>query len=124
MTLTFRDLIAWQKSKALARDVYLATDEFPKRETYGLAIKLQRAAVSIPSNIAEGKGRDTKKDFRHFLMQARGSLYEVETQLEIAADLGYLSHEKTKQLINGCDEVGRILNGLINSTEQSAATAS
>jgi len=87
MTQTFRDLIAWQQAKALARQVYEVTRLFPDEERFGLVIQLRRAAVSIPSNIAEGRGRGTKKDFAHFLMQARGSLYEVETQIELANEL-------------------------------------
>jgi len=78
MTQTFRDLIAWQQGKALAREVYEITRLFPDEERFGLLIQLRRTAVSVPSNIAEGRGRGSKKDFAHFLMQARGSLYEVE----------------------------------------------
>ena len=117
MTETFRNLIAWVKAKALAKNVYVASNDFPKEEAYGLTIQMRRAAVSIPSNIAEGKGRGTKRDFCHFLMQARGSLYELETQIELALDLNYLSRAKASDLLKDCDEVGRILNGLINSTK-------
>lgn len=116
MTETFRNLIAWQKAKALAKKVYVASSDFPKDETYGLTIQMRRAAVSIPSNIAEGKGRGTKKDFCHFLMQARGSLYELETQIELALDLNYLIPARAADVLKDCDEVGRILNGLINAT--------
>ena len=116
MTETFRNLIAWQKAKALAKKVYVASKDFPKEEAYGLTSQVRRAAVSVPSNIAEGKGRGTKKDFCHFLMQARGSLYELETQIELALDLNYLPQAQAKELLGDCDEVGRILNGLINST--------
>ena len=77
--------------------------------------QLRRAAVSIVSNIAEGKGRGTKRDFCHFLMQARGSLYELETQIELANDLKYFPDGEVPPLLKACDELGRVLNGLINS---------
>jgi four helix bundle protein len=115
MTQTFRDLIAWQQAKALARDVYEITRLFPKEERFGLVMQLRRAAVSIPSNIAEGRGRGTKKDFAHFLMQARGSLYEVETQIELANELHFVTAADTARLLKACDELSRVLNGLINS---------
>ncbi len=117
MTETFRNLIAWQKSKALAKDIYLATGSFPKEETYGLTSQMRRAAISIPSNIAEGKGRGTRKDYCHFVMQARGSLFELETQIELAVDLGYLLPARANPLLDQCDELGRILNGLIRSLQ-------
>ena len=115
MTQTFRDLIAWQQAKALARQVYEVTRRFPDEERFGLVIQLRRAAVSIPSNIAEGRGRGTKKDFAHFLMQARGSLYEVETQIELANELHYINELDTARLLEVCNELSRVLNGLINS---------
>ncbi len=117
MTETFRNLIAWQKAKALAKDIYLVTRSFPKEEMYGLTIQMRRAAVSIPSNIAEGKGRSSRKDYCHFLTQARGSLYELETQVELALDLGYADSKTAKPLLSQCDELGRILNGLIRSLQ-------
>lgn len=115
MTQTFRDLIAWQKAKALVRLVYEVTRAFPNEERFGLAMQLRRAAVSIPSNIAEGRGRGTKKDFAHFLMQARGSLYEAETQIELAGELNYISAQDLARLLEACNELSRVLNGLINS---------
>lgn len=117
MTESFRNLVVWQKAKALVRDVYDVTDSFPKKEIYGLTAQVRRAAISVPSNIAEGKGRSTDPDFRHFLLQARGSLYELENQLEIAKDLSYISETQLSGLIEKCNEVGRLLNGLINSLE-------
>src|SRR6266478_3167852 len=80
MSGDYRNLIAWQKAKRLALDVYRCTRRFPKDETYGLSSQMRRAAVSVPSNIAEGKGRHSHKDLVHFLYQARGSLLELETQ--------------------------------------------
>ncbi len=87
----------WQKAMGLARAVYLATRTFPAEERFGLTNQLRRAAVSVPSNIAEGRGRLTKSEFLHFLGIARGSVLEVETQLELALDLGY---GEAKELID------------------------
>lgn len=118
MTESFRNLVVWQKAKALVAEIYKITQLFPREEIYGLTAQLRRAAISIASNIAEGKGRNTDRDFKHFLRQARGSLYELENQLEIASELGYLPMERLKQLVAQCDEVGRLLNGLINKLGQ------
>ena len=116
MTETFRNLIVWQEAKALALHVYNQSSTFPREEQFGLTSQVRRASVSVVANIAEGKGRGTKRDFCHFLLQARGSLYEVETHLEIARDLGLLAEPGAASLLAECDEVARILNGLINST--------
>ncbi len=113
MTESYRNLIAWQKTKDLALDVYRCTRKFPKDETYGLTSQIRRAAVSVPSNIAEGKGRRSRKDFAHFLYQARGSLLELETQLSIARDLEYLDAPTFNNTLGKAEEVGRILNGLL-----------
>lgn len=99
----------------LVTATYRATSSFPKEEQFGLTSQLRRAAVSIPSNIAEGQGRLSENEFRHFLGQARGSLMEVETQLQIAQNLGYLQPVQTNELLKACAEVGRILNGLLAS---------
>jgi len=108
---SFKELIVWQKAMQLVRAVYDATDQFPRNERYALADQLDRAAVSVPSNIAEGFGRNTDKDFAHFLSQARGSLFEVETQLLIALDRKYIaSMDRAEGLI---EEIGKMLNGLI-----------
>lgn len=90
MARPYRDLVAWQKAKALAVAVYRATEQFPKHDLYGLTAQIRRAAVSVASNIAEGQGRLTQAEFRHFLGQARGSLLELDTQISIAKDLNYL----------------------------------
>jgi len=113
MTESYRNLIAWQKAKDLALDIYRCTQKFPKGETYGLTSQMRRAAVSVPSNIAEGKGRRSRKDFAHFLYQARGSLLELETQLSIARDLEYLDAPTFNNTLGKAEEVGRILNGLL-----------
>ena len=119
---SYRDLIAWQKAKTLALDVYRCTNEFPKAEIYGLTSQMRRAAVSVPSNIAEGKGRHSQRELLQFLYCARGSLLELRTQMEIAHDLGYLDPVLFKQLEVKMDQLGRILNGLINrfQSKQSA----
>jgi four helix bundle protein len=112
-----RDLIAWQKAMALVTDIYAATAQFPKEEVYGLTNQLRRACVSVPSNLAEGHGHSSKKDFHRFLSQARGSLLEVETQLEIARNLGCLGPEPAAVLLAKASEVARLLNGLRNWCE-------
>jgi four helix bundle protein len=95
---SYRDLIVWQKAKALALQIYQATEQFPRNEIYGLTSQIRRAAVSVPSNIAEGQGRLTLGEFQHFLGQARGSLLELDTQIAIALDLTYLKPERYESL--------------------------
>ena len=115
MSHRFRDLIVWQRSKSLAKDVYRATEAMPKCEIYGLTSQMRRAAISVVSNIAEGQGRLTKGEFQQFLGHSRGSLLELETQLEIAVDLGYVSLSEFRKLEPEMAEVRRLLNGLIES---------
>jgi four helix bundle protein len=103
---------------ALVKDVYLCTQNFPKSELYGLTSQLRRAAVSIPSNIAEGQGRFSKGEFKQFLGHARGSLLELETQILIAQQLGYLPTERTQNLLDRAAEAGRVLNGLLSSLDR------
>jgi four helix bundle protein len=112
---SYRDLVVWKKSMTLVLDVYRSTQTFPKPETYGLVAQLRRAAVSIPSNIAEGQARLSTAEFKQSLGHARGSLMEVETQILISQELGYLEHDQSEKLLNASAEVGRILNGLLNS---------
>lgn len=107
-----RDLIAWQKAMELVTAIYKVTREFPKDELYGLTTQLRRAAVSVPSNLAEGHGRNSRKEFHQFIGQARGSLVEAETQLEIARNLGYLDQATADDLLTKANEVGRLINGL------------
>jgi four helix bundle protein len=116
MSDSYRDLIAWQKAKALALEVYICTRRFPKDEIYGLTSQMRRAAISVPSNIAEGKGRHSHKELVQFLYRARGSLLELETQLSIAHELGYIDGATFRRLEELMGE-GRILNGLINRFE-------
>jgi len=107
-----RDLEVWQKAMQLVTDVYLVTQAFPREELYGLSSQLRRGAVSVPSNIAEGCGRSSKKEFSQFLCHARGSLLEVETQLEIAQNLGYLPDKRVREPLLKSNRIGRMLNGL------------
>ena len=115
MAESFRDLIAWQKAMTLVTEVYRATETFPDRERYGLTNQVRRAAVGIASNIAEGKGRLSKKEFVQFLAKARGSLCEVPTQLEIGMRLGYLATVDFELLEDHARELGRVLNGLMKT---------
>jgi four helix bundle protein len=112
---SYRELIVWQKSMVLARRAYSLSQGLPKSEAYGLLSQIRRAAVSVPSNIAEGHGRLTDSQFRHFLGNARGSLYEMQTQLELAGDLGYLDQKLVQELIDQGWEVARIINGLVSA---------
>jgi four helix bundle protein len=109
----YRDLLVWQKAIALVTDIYRLTQSFPREELYGLTSQIRRAAVSIPSNIAEGQGRLTRGEFRQFLGQARGSYAELETQLIIAQNLGYMPDPVDS--FDHLAEVGRLLNGLLSS---------
>jgi four helix bundle protein len=97
----------------LARQIYLLSQGLPKNEAYGLLTQMRRAAVSVPSNIAEGHGRLTDSQFRHFLGNARGSLYEVQTQVELAGNLGYFDEKSICELMDRGWEVARLMNGLI-----------
>jgi len=114
---TYKELDVWIKSRALVKDIYLATKDFPKDELYGLVSQIRRCAVSIPSNIAEGYGRQYKKETIHFLHIARGSIYELETQLYIAADLSFLSEPVSNQLLLQLEECRKLLSGLIKYFE-------
>jgi four helix bundle protein len=114
---TYRDLIVWQKAMDLVVEVYKATESLPSDERFGLTNQLRRAAVSIPSNIAEGFGRGSQNEFQRFLSIARGSLFEVETQVQIAYRLSFLSEHEQIVLMRRADEVGRILRGLSKSVD-------
>jgi len=120
---SYRDLIAWQKSMLLVRQVYKATANYPSSELYGLVSQIRRAAVSVPCNIAEGQGRTSPGEFHQFLGNARGSLLEVQTLLEISVSLDFISPSELKNLMRLSEEVLRILNGLISSSK-SMKTAS
>ena len=118
-TKNFADLIAWQKAMALARRTYLISRALPRSETFGLLSQIRRAAVSVPSNIAEVHGRLTDTQFRHFLGNARGSLNELQTQLRLAADLGFLEPEPVRELIEESSSVAMIINALISKLGRS-----
>lgn len=119
MTLTnYHDLIVWQKAIDFVVDTYKLTGKFPRAELYGLMSQLQRAVVSIPSNIAEGAGRLHTREFINHLGIARGSLYEAETQIIIAQRLGYVTEDDIKPLLGMIAELGRMLHGLLASLER------
>ena len=107
---SYEELLAWQKAMLLAKIVYGVQKQLPKDEVYGLGDQIRRAVVSVPSNIVEGFGRETDKDFKHFLSIARGSLYETKTQLELAESLGLL--RMPSELIDLFSEVAKLINGL------------
>ena len=111
---TYRDLIVWQKSMKLVTSVYELTKQFPATELYGLASQIQRAAVSIPSNIAEGYGRKSNQDFARFLQIAKGSLFELQTQLEIANNLNYLNQDQLSSFSQFTLEIEKMLGSLIS----------
>jgi len=114
MSGTFQDLRVWQKAMELVYRIYEATQVFPKHELYGLTNQIRRAAVSIASNIAEGKGRSSDKDLGLFLHHARGSLFELQTQLLIAEHLKYLTVKEAEEIRELANEVGRLLSGFIS----------
>ena len=120
---SYRELLVWQKAKALAVHAYSATEHFPKTEMFGLVSQIRRAAISVASNIAEGQGRLTAGEFSHFLGQARGSLLEMETQLEIALDLVYLDPNRQRALAQESYEVLGLLNRLIESLRRTPGVA-
>jgi four helix bundle protein len=115
---SFRDLRVWQLGMNLAEEVYSLTHTFPQRETYGLASQLQRAAVSVPSNIAEGHTRESSREYLHHLSVARASLAELETQLELACRLKYISPEQLNHALDRVGNLGRQLPSLRNALER------
>jgi four helix bundle protein len=112
---SYDDLLAWQKARSLVKNVYLVTDKFPPEERFGHTQQLRRAAVSVPSNIAEGYGRGAKNDYVRFLRMARGSLYEIQTQLLLAQDLGFLTEKQGSGLRQGTTQCMQLLHGLLRS---------
>jgi len=112
MAQSFRDLRVWNLSMDLTIQIYALTSDFPKHEVYGLSSQMRRAAVSIASNLAEGSARSSRRDFRQFVVIARGSNAELQTQLMIVRRLGYCSGTKLVEAEQVCQEVGRMLHGL------------
>ncbi len=112
---THKDLDVWKKSIELVASIYKITSSFPKEELYGLTSQIRRAAVSLPSNIAEGAARNHVNEFRQFLYIALGSASELETQLIISEMLGYISNEKSQELITDLNTVSKMIQGLIKS---------
>jgi four helix bundle protein len=112
---SYRDLIVWQKAMDFVVMVYRVTTQFPKDELYGLTQQLRRAAVSVPSNIAEGHGRQSRREYLQFLSIAYGSRNECETQILLGERLKYMSQEQSSDLLSSSAEVGRLLNGLRKS---------
>lgn len=107
----FKNIIAWQKARALVKEVYLLSKRLPKEELYDLVSQIRRAVISIPSNIAEGSGRGTNKEFSRFLDIAIASSYEMETQLILSFDLKYISEEDLNLITEKTNEVQKLIHG-------------
>jgi four helix bundle protein len=110
--------LAWQKAMELITQIYRVSQNFPSEEMYGIVSQMRRAAISIPSNIAEGQGRLTKGEFIQFLGIARGSLLELETQILVAQNLRFLDEPTLKNLLELTSEVGRLVNGLLSAVKK------
>jgi four helix bundle protein len=120
MVNSFRDLRVWQAGMELVESVYGLTKNFPAHENYGLTSQVRRAAVSVPSNIAEGHTRESTKEYLHHLSMAQASLAEVQTQIEISGRLGYASSEKIDELLQGCISLSKQLFALRNALTKTA----
>ncbi|HKD83745.1 MAG TPA: four helix bundle protein [Terriglobales bacterium] len=117
----YQDLRAWRRAIELVGKVYSVTAKLPQEEMFGLKSQMRRCAASIPSNIAEGQGRATRGEFQQFLGHGRGSLYELETQIVIAARLGYVEPANRDCLLAECRELGRLVKALIASLKRPAS---
>ena len=115
----YKDFIVWQKAIDLSVEIYRLVKLLPKAETYALSDQMRRAVISIPSNIAEGQGRNSAKEFVNFLSIARGSQKELETQLYICTKIGYVTEEEVSTALNLCEEIGKMLNSLIMKIQSS-----
>jgi len=120
---SYRDLDIWKRSRILVKTIYQATERFPKREMFGLTNQIRRAAVSIPSNIAEGAARLYTREYIRFLSNTLGSIAELETQLLLAIDLGYTTQRKTAPILGELSEIGRMTRRLVQRLEERAATS-
>jgi len=117
---SYRDLAAWQRARELGHLVYQLTQDFPDTEKFGLLVQVRRSAVSVASNIAEGYGRGSPRDYARFLRMARGSLFEVETQMLFAADFEYITEDEWDSVETAINAVARPLSGLVRRIEQDA----
>jgi len=122
MLKNYKELKVWQKSYQLCLEIYRITKRFPKEETYGLVSQIRRAAVSVPSNIAEGYGRKTTPEYVRFLYIAYGSNCELETQILLSGDLGYMERDKLEMVQKDLGEVERMIKALIKSLERKHLT--
>jgi four helix bundle protein len=122
MLKNYKELKVWQRSYQICLEIYRITKGFPKEERYGLTSQIRRAAVSVPSNIAEGYGRKTTPEYIRFLYIAYGSNCELETQILLSGDLGYIETGKLEMLLEGIGEVERMLKALIKSIEKKHST--
>jgi four helix bundle protein len=122
MINSYRDLKVWQEGMDLAEECYRLTRRFPQEEMYGITSQIRRAAVSVPANIAEGYGRDSRGEFVQFLRVAQGSLKEVETHLLLAQRIGYLSPDETGPMLIRADRMGRMLRSLYRVVQSKPAT--
>ena len=118
--MIYKELTVWKKSMELVKEIYTLTKKLPKEETYGLCDQMRRAAVSIPSNIAEGNGRKSLTDYARFLDIARGSEYELETQLQICVMLGYLTEKDTEKAFDLITQIGKMLHTMIIKIQNQA----
>ena len=121
--MIYREMIVWQKAMDLVKEIYLLAKMLPKEETYALSDQMRRAAISIPSNIAEGNGGKSLTDYARFLDIARGSEYELETQFEICIMLGYLTETDCKKVFELINEIGRMLHTLITKLKTQSKTS-
>jgi four helix bundle protein len=119
---SYKDLLIWKKGITIVKLVYELVKTFPQEEMYALSSQLKRTSVSIPSNIAEGYGRNTDKSFSHFLNIARGSLFEIETQLVISKELGFITNEKIYQeLISQIEEKSKMINAFLKNSKANSS---
>ncbi|HEX7729798.1 MAG TPA: four helix bundle protein [Terracidiphilus sp.] len=118
MGASFKELLAWQRAMELAREIYKLSGRFPDTERFGLISQMRRAAVSVPSNIAEGYARSSTGEYIQFLGHARGSCAELETQILLAKDLGFTNEEDSKSATDMCSETGKLVHRLIKSLRQ------
>jgi four helix bundle protein len=123
MVQNYRDLKVWQKAMSLSKAIYQATESFPSHQKYTLVNQMQRAVISVPANIAEGRSRQSSREFIYFLNIARGSLAELETYIILAQELNYIALEQSEQLLSDTNEITRMLFGLRDKLDKSTQPA-